>query len=149
MMALSVRQPWAWAIIHAGKDIENRSWPTRFRGRFLVHAGKGMTRDEYEDCLDTMHAISRTHPFPTGLAIPEFEDLERGGIIGSVELVDCVSAHASPWFFGRYGFRLANPEPLPFRPVRGLLGFFNPDAVPDAPQRKKPKAQADFFSEAE
>lgn len=25
-LALSVRQPWAWAIIHAGKDIENRSW---------------------------------------------------------------------------------------------------------------------------
>lgn len=24
--ALSVRQPWAWAIIFAGKDIENRSW---------------------------------------------------------------------------------------------------------------------------
>lgn len=25
-LALSVRQPWAWAIIHAGKDIENRTW---------------------------------------------------------------------------------------------------------------------------
>ncbi|WP_409188395.1 hypothetical protein [Bradyrhizobium sp. RDM4] len=25
--ALSVRQPWAWAIIHGGKDVENRSAP--------------------------------------------------------------------------------------------------------------------------
>ena len=23
--AFSVRQPWAWAILHAGKDVENRS----------------------------------------------------------------------------------------------------------------------------
>ena len=32
MKALSIRQPWAWAIINAGKDIENRQWPTKFRG---------------------------------------------------------------------------------------------------------------------
>jgi hypothetical protein len=25
---LTVRQPWASAIIHAGKDVENRTWPT-------------------------------------------------------------------------------------------------------------------------
>jgi hypothetical protein len=49
MKALSIRQPWAWLILHAGKDIENRDWPTRFRGRFLIHAAKGMTRDEYEN----------------------------------------------------------------------------------------------------
>ena len=24
-VALSVRQPWAWAIIHGGKDVENRT----------------------------------------------------------------------------------------------------------------------------
>lgn len=27
-VALSIRQPWAWAILHAGKDIENRDWHT-------------------------------------------------------------------------------------------------------------------------
>ncbi|MDY6960283.1 MAG: ASCH domain-containing protein [Pseudomonadota bacterium] len=140
MMALSVRQPWAWAIIYARKDIENRNWPTRFRGRFLVHASKGMTRDEYEDCLDTMCAISRAAPFPKGLTLPTFDELERGGIVGSVDLVDCVSDHSSPWFFGTYGFVLRNPEPLPFRPVRGALGFFSPDAVP-GPQRAKPQPQ--------
>jgi hypothetical protein len=25
MRALTVRQPWAWAIVHGGKDIENRT----------------------------------------------------------------------------------------------------------------------------
>jgi len=48
----------------------------------------------------------------------------RGGIVGSVEIVDCVTVSDSPWFDGRYGFVLRNPEPLPFRPMRGALGFF-------------------------
>jgi hypothetical protein len=47
-LCLSVRQPWAWAILN-GKDIENRDWSTTRRGRFLLHASKTCTRDEYED----------------------------------------------------------------------------------------------------
>lgn len=125
MKAISIRQPWAWLILHAGKDIENRDWHTNFRGRILVHASKGMTRDEYEDALDTAHAISRTHPFPSGLTMPAFEDMPRGGIVGSVEIVDCVADSASPWFFGRYGFVLRDPKVLPFAPYKGALGLFD------------------------
>ncbi len=39
MKALSVRQPFAWAIVHGGKDVENRSWATSYRGPVLIHAG--------------------------------------------------------------------------------------------------------------
>ena len=53
MKALSIRQPWAWLILNAGKDIENRSWYTSVRGRVLIHASKGMTLAEYEDAIDT------------------------------------------------------------------------------------------------
>src|SRR5690348_2447825 len=49
MKALSIRQPWAWLILHAGKDIENRDWSTRFRGQVLIHAAKGMTQNEFAD----------------------------------------------------------------------------------------------------
>ena len=45
--AISIRQPWAWAIVHAGKDIENRDWSTRYRGPVCIHAAKGMTKDEF------------------------------------------------------------------------------------------------------
>ncbi|TIN82671.1 ASCH domain-containing protein [Mesorhizobium sp.] len=122
--ALSIRQPWCWAILHGGKDIENRDWPTRMRGRICLHASKGMTRGEYEDCLATIHAISEVRPFPSGLTLPAFDDLERGGIVGTVAITDCVSASASPWFFGRYGFALRNAEATEFIPVKGALGFF-------------------------
>lgn len=111
MKALSIRQPWAWLILHGGKDIENRCWPTRFRGCFLIHAAKGMTRAEYEDVEDLS-------------CLPPFEALQRGGIVGTVEIVDCVRESPSEWFCGPFGFVLRNPQPLPFRPLKGALGFF-------------------------
>lgn len=132
MKAISIRQPWVWAILFAGKDIENRDWPTRYRGPILIHASKGMTRYEYEACLATCHRISETHPFPPGLAMPGFDELQRGGIVGQVEIVDCVSESPSPWFFGRYGFVLRNPKLLPFRPLKGALGLFDVPALESA-----------------
>lgn len=120
-LALSVRQPWAWAIIHAGKDIENRSWQAvnhglKRRGRIAIHAAKGMTRDEYEDAADWIRRCGSTCPAPA--------DLLRGGIIGSVEVVDVVSESASPWFFGPRGLVLQDPKPCEFIPAVGQLGYF-------------------------
>lgn len=119
MIALSIRQPWAWLILHAGKTVENRSWPTKYRGPVLIHAGKGMTRAEYEDAADFAH-------FCCGVNEMElFENLQRGGIVGRARIVDCVTASDSPWFVGPFGFVLADVQPLPFRPFRGALGFFD------------------------
>lgn len=123
-MAISVRQPWAWLIVNGLKDIENRDWATRYRGAVLIHAGKGMTRDEYEDCLDTCRVVSRVQPFPSGTILPAFSVLERGGIVGQATITDCVTGSPSPWFFGRYGFVLTGQRALPFRPYKGALGFF-------------------------
>lgn len=134
-VALSIRQPWAWAIMHAGKDIENRSWSTTFRGSFCIHAARGMTRDEFEDFIATVHDISITHPFLPGLTTPAFGELTRGAIVGTAEIVDCVAASASPWFFGRYGFVIRHAAPLaePIS-VKGALGFFDwRHNLPDAP----------------
>ena len=73
MKALSIRQPWAWLIVNGFKDIENRTWPTKFRGRVLVHASKGMTRDEYDDVADFLEP---------SIPLPRFEDLERVYLVG-------------------------------------------------------------------
>lgn len=122
MLALSIRQPWAWLILHGGKDIENRDWPTKFRGRVLVHAAKGMTRDEWEGAWGFAPQRSKSAAAEAALTM---ESVERGGIVGSVEIVDCVQRSDSPWFVGRYGFVLRDPLLLPFTPWRGQLGFFD------------------------
>jgi hypothetical protein len=114
-------------ILHAGKDIENREWPTRFRGRVLIHASKGMTRDEWEDAWDfSQGSGANVKAAQAGITT---DTIERGGIIGSVEIVDCVTHSDSPWFTGTYGFVLRDPVVLPFQPYRGALGFFD---VPNA-----------------
>ncbi len=115
MKALSVRQPFAWAIVHGGKDVENRSWATSYWGPVLIHAGM-----RWHDVTPAMLARRM------GVQVPA--DLPRGGIIGRVEIVDCVESSESPWFEGPYGFVLTDPRPLPFRPLVGKLGFFD---VPD------------------
>lgn len=121
--ALSIRQPWAWAIVNAGKDIENRSWATTFRGQVCIHASKGMTKEEFDNFVDLARALHRSGQW-TGDFIPEREALSRGGIVGVAEIADCVTQSESPWFFGTYGFVLRNVQPVPFIPVKGLLGFF-------------------------
>ena len=123
--ALSIRQPWAWAIINAGKDIENRDWPTRFRGPVCIHAAKAWGVEERLD-IDCIHRLSGIR-FPLGIPL-------LGGIIGVAEIVDCVEDSESKWFFGRFGFVIRNARPVEFIPVKGSLGFFGwrknlPEAV--------------------
>jgi hypothetical protein len=111
--ALSIQQPWAWLIVNSHKDIENRDWPTRFRGRIYVHAGKKIDKDAIE-------YIRRCHP-----DIPLPSSFDVGGIVGTVVISGCTVEHESKWFFGVYGFMLEEAEALPFVPYRGQLGFFD------------------------
>lgn len=121
--ALSVRQPWTWGIVHAGKDIENRTWWTSRRGRILLHAGKVLD-GRREDALDSCYEWAAQ----AGIDAPRsLDDLPLGGIVGSVEIVDCVTHSESRWFFGPYGLVLRDPRPLPFFPCKGQLGFFKVD----------------------
>lgn len=41
MKALTVSQPWANLIASGLKFVENRTWPTSYRGPLAIHAGKG------------------------------------------------------------------------------------------------------------
>ena len=116
MKALSIRQPWAWAIMHAGKDTENRTWPTRFRGRFFVHASKKVDTEAITYLRNAM-----------GLNVPDVKDLPGGCVVGTVELVDCVDTSDSDWFGGPWGFVLRDPKAFPYPvPCKGRLGFFEP-----------------------
>ncbi len=38
IMALTVRQPYAWAIAEGFKPVENRGWRTNYRGLLAIHA---------------------------------------------------------------------------------------------------------------
>tara|TARA_R110001583_G_scaffold189552_2_gene352691 strand:- start:3403 stop:3795 length:393 start_codon:yes stop_codon:yes gene_type:complete len=113
--ALSIRQPWCHHILYDGKDIENRNWRTHYRGPVLIHASA-----KFDGYIHEQRKFIIQHP-----------ECHLGGIVGTVEIVDCID-HTHPaaqntWFQGRYGFVLRNPIALPFTPCKGKLGFFTPD----------------------
>lgn len=139
MKALSIRQPWCWAILFAGKDVENRDWhPHRQNMRaalaysidggsgqeIYLHASQGMTRREYDDFADLCCSTQIIAHMPRDISLPPFEDLPRGGIVGSFRISGIVAEYKSPWFFGPFGLVLHDAKPLPFRPCKGQLGFF-------------------------
>ena len=122
MKALSLSQPMAWAIFN-GKDVENRNWSTQYRGRFIVHAAKSFNIDHWNWILTNENRL--------GIYLPYSRfDFIYGALIGEVGLIDCVTNHGSRWFFGKYGFVLANAK-LYERPIpcRGKLHFFEPDVA--------------------
>ncbi|MBL5975352.1 MAG: ASCH domain-containing protein [Candidatus Leucobacter sulfamidivorax] len=136
---LTVRQPWAWAIIHGGKDVENRrqSIAGDYRGPIAIHAAlKSATlTDADERLLLERDVDGKVDAWMGG------EPIEGGVILGVVDLVDVHQqegqytgcdhrliggpAICSPWAErDTVHLVLANPRPLsdPI-PSRGALGL--------------------------
>ena len=133
--ALTVRQPWADAIVHGPKNIENRTQQTHRRGLVLIHAAKQL------DQVGTRGypAVHLRRWIESGQVS---RDWALGAIVGVARIVDCHPAKAwwrggccTPW--GECGpdsesvwhwvldERSALPEPVP---ARGALGFWRPAA---------------------
>ncbi len=155
MKTLSIRQPWADLIIQGRKTLELRTWTVKHRGPLAIHASQTVER---EACL--AHGLDP-------------DQVTAGAAIGVVDLVETIELDADsyaarrsehladePWGDGPlYGWRLANPRPLPEPlPLRGRMGIFEvalpgdwksqqPLQSPPAWTESQP-AQADFASVA-
>lgn len=144
MRILTVRQPWAWAIFHAGKTVENRQTNVAgtYRGPIAIHVAK-----EYSNgwASPQLASVMNGHPGRWDETQPWRDNL--GQIIGVVDLVDvhrvvegtarahcettaeptqdAESGACSQWAeLGALHLVLANPRPLaePI-PYRGMLGL--------------------------
>lgn len=139
MRILTVRQPWAWAIIHGGKDIENRvrNIAGKYRGPVAIHAAK-------INDVEAWQAMGSQNLAAYSAALDARESLIGGAVIGVVDLVgvhdsrldgcgarkgeaslgDLIplcSGWAEPW---AHHLVLANPRPLA-TPItyKGALGL--------------------------
>ena len=122
MYALTLYQPWADAIIHCGKRIENRFWkpPTRVMGqRIALHAGAHIDRD------------GRCKLQDSGFSLPA--KVVTRAIVGTVIVADCIDSEQQIpkdqleqliWWSGPYGWLLKDvhelPEPVPCRGYQKL-----------------------------
>ena len=117
MKALSIQQPWAWAILDGRKRVENRTWLTHHRGPLLIHAGN--SRKWYR--------ALRGKTLPDGSPLPPEDYLHFGAILGVVQLRECVELaepegaplRADPFASGPVCWVLAEPRrfpsPIPFK----------------------------------
>ena len=145
--ALSIRQPWAWEIVHGIKVVEFRSWSTNYQGPLLIHAPKTI---DFEWLSEERKWLAS---YDIGLP----ENLDHGGIVGIATLEKCVKRSEpglwrrlynilldkrpspgiaprrdSNWFSDNYGFILKDVQTLPFERYPGKLGFFDvPTAILD------------------
>ncbi len=118
--ALSIRQPWTWAILYAGKRVENRTWYTDYRGPIFIHAGLRVDWAAVDDLRDEIEAVPE--PRPAAFC---------GGLVATAILADCVKPDQVPegqrdWAVGPWCFLLRTVTPL-VRPVShpGALGLFS------------------------
>jgi uncharacterized protein (UPF0264 family) len=123
---LSMRQPWATLLAYGRKSVEVRRWPTRVRGRVLIHAAR--LPDERPEAWDLVSPDLRTVA------------AQSGGVVGEAFLDECLAyrtpeqfaadrtRHLNPaaWFVPpvMYGFVFSRPQILAFRPYSGQTRFF-------------------------
>jgi len=122
--------------MHLGKTIENRPWRTKYRGRIWIHTSKGAPGlSDNLSLLPRMMKRAGERSIDRCIGSHDFKT-NRGRIVGSVEIVDCVSVEQvrrrpslkrhRAWAVGEpYCFLLASPLPLR-TPVtmKGALGIW-------------------------
>ncbi|OCB46671.1 hypothetical protein A5721_10795 [Mycobacterium vulneris] len=141
MKALTVQQPWAWAIIHGGKLIENRTQLWSYRGPLAIHAGaRWSDHGGNSELVDQAWKDATNDCAPAEYSHTSRLWTARTEILGVVDLVDCHpdAGCCRPWGESAYvehGGRqrrrithlvLENPRALP-EPIhcKGALGLWN------------------------
>jgi len=119
--ALTICQPWAWAIMWGPKRYENRGWYTDYTGPLVIHAGK--SRKFMAEGLRFLRSLK--------LDVPA--DLDFGAVLGVVDQIGCVRAAETgskgkpdPFAFGPWCHQYANPRRLATPvPYSGRQSFFS------------------------
>lgn len=115
---LSVRQPFATAIVLGWKPIENRPQNRKYRGPLLIQAGSA-PYPGYDEAVEFCERLS-------GRKLPD--EIRFGGIVGAVNMVDCkppLRHDDGRWrAAGQYGLEFEQAITLPFRAYKGALGLF-------------------------
>jgi len=135
MKALTICQPYAELIARGTKRVENREWPTRYRGVFYIHAGKSrewMNDDGFVE-LDYDILLS---------------EMQFGAVIAIAELVDCLPydtimdglyGSKYPWLRkhehtnGPWCWIIGSVKRVVPVPWKGALGLWECAAVTESP----------------
>lgn len=120
MKALTICNPYPRLILMREKRVENRTWPTKHRGRLYIHAGK------------SRHWLSDAD-------LKRFPNMPFGAVVGIAHIVDCLPMdriengdfdNKYPWLRthehtnGPWCWILDKVVPIGPWPYRGAQGLF-------------------------
>lgn len=127
MKVLTIKQPFATLIAEGYKEYEFRTWKTKYRGEFLIHAGIGVDKK----AMEKYKHLNLEYP--------------SGCIIAKVTLTDCIEINEearkmlkennnivydhiinhTDW--KGYGFKMENIKKINPIPIKGKLSFWDYD----------------------
>jgi hypothetical protein len=121
MHAITLRQPWAFAVMMGAKAIENRTWNTSHRGPLVIHAGRSV---EHHLVDDVLARVAAARHLQHGRVRQLWRDYCVSGFVATATLHGVTRESEDPWFAGPYGWLLKDLRPI--RPVqaRGRQGIF-------------------------
>ena len=113
LRVITLHRPWAWAVAHLGKDIENRTWvcPIQPGQPLAIHAGKKWDADGADWIMRQGFSLPPKDDHPNGIvAIATFQ--------GNFEASD------SRWFFGPVGWALTDVVAIAPIDCKGQQGLW-------------------------
>lgn len=144
MKTISIRQPWLWAIMHAGKCVENRRrhdgrmpYFMRHRGPLALHASANDSPAYWNASIAELRTLTGRQGTPTPDEVP------RAAIVAVADVIAHVDPHGMLHFEpddksdgfellegdhwhddGAWGFVLRNVRAVKPLPRKGALGLF-------------------------
>lgn len=122
ILALSLWRPWPWTFFHAGKRVENRSWPLPSWAKNVPIAMHATQRFDAE----SVKRMLAGEFGPAGRYVPDLDRESATGIVGVFRFSDCFRLDepdlfrvraSSPWAFGPYCWVVSRlhelHEPIP------------------------------------
>jgi len=140
MKALTIKAPWAQAIVHGTKRIENRTWKPHadvIGKRIAIHCGKSLARPrDYDDPRASVQ-LDEAHRWCVGTG-----RVEAGHIIGTARVSgyvgpsravgggglwsadQIIAVRDHPWWIGPIGWLLEDVRAVEPVAARGQVGMW-------------------------
>jgi hypothetical protein len=134
MKALTIKQPWAWAIMDGTKRVENRTWKPPFTivgQRIAIHSSARIDKAELLAYAALGAWLEPTvSALPTGAIVGTaivagYSVMEGNRMVQQSKGAQGYNPYNDPWFFGPVGWLLRDVRKVAPIPCKGDLGLWD------------------------
>lgn len=125
---LTVKQPWAYLIVDNIKDVENRTWQTKYRGELYIHTSKNsfdfLALDYIKNIDNLLYQYVVDYFGIRNNKITKHME-QFGSIIGKTNIINILDNSYSVWAMkDSYHWMLKNSSRISPIPCKGKLNIW-------------------------